>query len=593
MAINKVTCKQNDNYRGISSKDNAECGNNNNIIVAESNVVVTGKIIPYNGEEELTVYQDRATIARTLLTMPREHKKWMIIGMTGFMLLSLIILLKNSISFHRDNGATRCQSQPEDCYLGLSDEEIFHAFQGPQNKIGQYCYIRVSEESNAACQYYVKAQPSALSNYKGWPRTPANDGDKGTGCVGTSSSCYFLDTAYNLTESERDSFCTSNIVSNAAAQLRHAIQHHACGFQLDNKYGSSSTEITSNNDNVTENIEKEDTSSLRPPSENQEIKDDRSWWNQATDTVSGWLGHSHLTKLPGGGRDWLVHAKDGTLMSKHDPSFFLGYGPAPLILVSRNGNEKKLYFLSVSTNDSFTDFKVIRIDEKDSSGAKQPEFIGFIPQKDIQETDEYKYYDTLVHPSLEPFTVNFKDSNFIITNDGFILDVAYWNIVEGNKVNFVKPVDDGDDSVIFKEGGGRDWSWNEKDGTISPKLNPDLVLGVGNAGLIITQDEEHTVRLSNAQELANGESVFMNLDPLYNSNGPSYFVSTSSDEKKLNGWRYREAIVQREEDGSQSSAVKITYDGNFILTSDNNYALDIASWKMEPWTSVNFVGGDK
>ena len=119
------------------------------------------------------------------------------------------------------------------------------------------------------------------------------------------------------------------------------------------------------------------------------------------------------------------------------------------------------------------------------------------------------------------------------------------------------------------------------------------MLGVGNAGLIITQDEEHTVRLSNAQELANGESVFMNLDPLYNSNGPSYFVSTSSDEKKLNGWRYREAIVQREEDGSQSSAVKITYDGNFILTSDNDYALDIASWKMEPWTSVNFVGGDK
>merc|ERR1712151_414058 len=227
-----------------------------------------------------------------------------------------------------------------------------------------------------------------------------------------------------------------------------------------------------------------------------------------------------------------------------------------------------------------------------SGGAKQPKFIGFIPQKDIQEVDGYKYYDTLVHPSLEPFNVTFKDSNFIVTNNGFVLDVAHWNIVEGNKVNFIKPADDDDDSAIFKEGGGRDWVWNEKDGTISPKLNPDLVLGVGGTGLIITQDEEHTLRLSNAQELANGESVFMNLDPLYNSNGPSYFVSTS-DEKKSGGWRCREAIVQRDDDGSQSSAVKIKYDGNFILTSDNSYALDIASWKMEPWTSVNFMGGDK
>ena len=472
----------------------------------------------------------------------------------------------------------------------MSDEELFHSFQGAQNKIGQSCYVQIGSEDNA-CQYYVKARPSNVSNDNGWPRTPISDGDKGTGCVGTSKSCYFLDTAYNLTESERDSFCTSNTVSNAAAQLRHAIQHHACDFQIVSNDQSSTLAVSPeisidtalSKSYANETVEKD--SSHPPPTKEQDANNHKSWWNKATSTVSGWFGRSHKTKTRGGGRDWLVNAQNRTIMAKHDPSFFLGYGPSPLILVRRE-SDKKLIFPNVATNETWANFSAVQSNDKKTSAKLKA--IGFIPQSDVQKVDDYKYYDTLAHPSFVPFSIRYQDSNFIVNKNGFALDVAFWNITEGNKVNFFKPVND--DSTVFVKGGGRDWTWND-DGTIASKLNPDLVLGLGDTGLMITHIEEDAVRLTQAQDLANGKSAVMNLLPQYN-NGPSQFVRTL-DEKTHDGWRYRNAIVQRQQEGNPFSAVEIKYDGNFILTLDESYVLDISSWKMEPWTSVNFVGGDE
>ena len=129
----------------------------------------------------------------------------------------------------------------------MTDREIFETFQGPEHRLGEFCYIQVSKPGSMnACKYYVKAKPSTISRYKGWPRTHWQDGDRGTGCVKDSAGffCYFRDTAYDLTADERDAMCTSQLASNAAAQLKHALLHGACGNITVESSSSSSSPTT-------------------------------------------------------------------------------------------------------------------------------------------------------------------------------------------------------------------------------------------------------------------------------------------------------------------------------------------------------------
>lgn len=118
-----------------------------------------------------------------------------------------------------------------DEYLQMIDSQLFEFRSG--NTIGEFCYVQdlAGEGNSDLCNYYVLAQPSTSTRYSGWPRTPLRDGDRGTGCVkdDSSSFCFYYHAAYNLTQPERDSFCTNSPISNAASQLRHAIRNGACG----------------------------------------------------------------------------------------------------------------------------------------------------------------------------------------------------------------------------------------------------------------------------------------------------------------------------------------------------------------------------
>lgn len=120
-----------------------------------------------------------------------------------------------------------CRDLNMHAYLRMSDEKLF-AFQNPSNKIGGKCYVQKSRRPSA-CNYYVKAERSTSSGYKGWPRT--RSGDRGTGCVKDRGGgfCYFKSTTYDLTTVERNSMCSGNVKANAAAQLRHAIRNGKCG----------------------------------------------------------------------------------------------------------------------------------------------------------------------------------------------------------------------------------------------------------------------------------------------------------------------------------------------------------------------------
>ena len=292
-----------------------------------------------------------------------------------------------------------------------------------------------------------------------------------------------------------------------------------------------------------------------------------SWWSAATSTVSGWFGGGdahHSTKLAGGGRDWLVDAQTGTVSAKLNPDFRLGVGPAPLVLVPSD-SKNALFFLQSPTRSVPTIDLVVD---------PNSEFVGF--SKEAAETVEgFEVFHTVVSPFVEPLSVTYKDDTFLVYDDEYVLDVAWWKIVEGEYVNFVKALD----GSTFTKHGGRDWIWNEN-GSLSPKLNKELVLGRGPKTLIITLLEDQALHLSHAQDLANGETVPMELAGAQEGLGTKVAQSTSD------GWLYREIVLVNED------PVRIKYDGNFILTSDEAFALDIAEWRLEQGNVVAFVGGN-
>jgi hypothetical protein len=192
------------------------------------------------------------------------------------------------------------------------------------------------------------------------------------------------------------------------------------------------------------------------------------------------------------------------------------------------------------------------------------------------QVEGFAYFDTVASPFVDPVSVTYQDDNFLVFADDYVLDVALWQIVEHQPVNFVQALD----GSTFTAGGGRDWVWNEN-GSISPKLNLELVLGMGQRGLVITQKAEQALCLSHAQELANGETVPMELSGEIKVIGVGETQTTSDG-----NWRYKETVLV------EDTPVRIQYDGNFILTPDQDFCLDIAYWKLEEGNIVNFVGGD-
>ena len=291
-----------------------------------------------------------------------------------------------------------------------------------------------------------------------------------------------------------------------------------------------------------------------------------SWWSAATSTVSGWFGGGdahHSTKVAGGGRDWLIDAQTGTVATKLNPAYRLGIGPAPLILVWRDSEDALVFFQSPTLSSNVVDLVV------DPSG----EFVGFAKSETVT-VDGVNVFNTVVSPFVEPLSVAYEEENFLVYDGNYVLDVTSWKVVEGQTVNFVKALD----GSTFTKHGGRDWVWNA-DGGVSPKLNKELALGRGPQTLIITQRDEQALRLSHAQELANGDTVPMELVGAHQGIGAKVAQCTSD------GWLTRETVLVTE------NPIRIKYDGNFILTSDEDFALDIAEWQLEQDTFVRFVGG--
>jgi len=282
-----------------------------------------------------------------------------------------------------------------------------------------------------------------------------------------------------------------------------------------------------------------------------------SWFNKALDTVTSLFAKHLETKLEGGGRDWLVNAETGVVLSKHDPSFRLGRSASPLILVPRASSN------ALNFDENFTLFQTNKATQLNVGIAHS--------SKTFQQ---FHFYDTVVADYIDPILIEYRESNFIVFDNDFVLDIALWDVKEDQHVNFLKATD----NSTFTQGGGRDFVFNTHDGTISPKLNPSLVLGFGQPNLIITQKEEATLQFLHAQQLADGEAAAMETKEVS--------VSALDEKKSDEGWRYRESII------TAHSPIQIHFDGNFLLTADERLVVDVSYWKMEEGNTVNFVGGD-
>lgn len=95
--------------------------------------------------------------------------------------------------------------------------------------IAQVCLACARMPMNACMQAY----PPIVPGHDGWP---LNTDNMGTGCVKApdlpkgQSICFYARSEYSLTSGERAAFCTESGLTNAVAQLRHAVENGRCPF---------------------------------------------------------------------------------------------------------------------------------------------------------------------------------------------------------------------------------------------------------------------------------------------------------------------------------------------------------------------------
>lgn len=125
-----------------------------------------------------------------------------------------------------------CIAAQDKCYyLSLSTAALYDAATNGKRVGG--CYISRNTGSGF-CDLYVIAATTGNQGHKGWPRST---NDLGTGCVKapdfpkSQSYCFFESNDYSQWPiTERTSFCTDKGVTNAVAQLRHAIRNNQCNL---------------------------------------------------------------------------------------------------------------------------------------------------------------------------------------------------------------------------------------------------------------------------------------------------------------------------------------------------------------------------
>jgi len=296
--------------------------------------------------------------------------------------------------------------------------------------------------------------------------------------------------------------------------------------------------------------------------------------------------------MGGGGRDWFVEPETGKIRATHDAELILGITPfAQLILVERSSPEQIIFDreqLESLKNGTTVDLQGLTLLHED---------------KDEKENSIRSWLWSEIGANKEASVegVSFIKNNFLsidIDGNSFAL------LSKDDTVVFVRAME-GAGEDTFQSGRGRDWTLNSEDGTISPKANPNLVLGAGSRKLILTKDTSGNGLIfdeSVTSGLRSGEYVTLagRLASDNEKTGPLFYIAKAYDTARyFKEWRYIESVVISDEMGeevpSSSVSVKLVEE-NFLFFPDekdneNGFAFDVSFWIMAEGNTVNFVEG--
>jgi hypothetical protein len=180
-----------------------------------------------------------------------------------------------------------------------------------------------------------------------------------------------------------------------------------------------------------------------------------------------------------------------------------------------------------------------------------------------------------VHKPMFPVVMKYCALFIPLVVLGFVLDDEAPGIVSHLRSSTIPPT--------LLPGGGRDWSLNLEEGTISPKHDDKFVLGAHpKPPLVLTNKGESnqiTFSTDDLKTLKDGQSVSMN------GIGPQY--PDDENLKVWDSWYYMDTCA------SEKQSIELRYlDDNFLAVKDqegHDLVLDVSFWKMTRGNTINFV----
>jgi len=312
---------------------------------------------------------------------------------------------------------------------------------------------------------------------------------------------------------------------------------------------------------------------------------------------------------------WDLNIKDGTISpissSKNDKDLVLGVTDNPQLILTKKGNPNQLKFSSkelkqIQQSNNSSILNGMGLQNSHLKPGKHKKWL-YYEGSAITTTDadsssssyvmlEYVYQTFLV---LRGFGNNNNDDN--VNNNNMILDVMNWDISEGTLVNFIAPSEEKEETQ-FVPGGGRDWDLNIMDGTISPRLRPDLVLGYGERYIILTtKNSSQARRFQNLSNLQNGETIPLRFENNNNENNNNngdddetgIGIITTSQPQYFYQWIYIETKVVISSSKVNNRLLTVRYQNNriFFLGGRNNVATFLVPFllQIEEGTRVIFI----
>jgi len=144
------------------------------------------------------------------------------------------------------------------------------------------------------------------------------------------------------------------------------------------------------------------------------------------------------TEMAGGGRDWVINVEDGTISPKSATHLALGRGASALILVEK-GHSRQIVMENMEG---------LMNGETISASLSSPGNGDLVLSKKYEEYKEYQewhYIEGIAQNAKErAIHIRYEDGNYLrlVNSDtgkdeNLVFDVSFWNMVEGNTVNYV------------------------------------------------------------------------------------------------------------------------------------------------------------